>query len=240
MNLIEEKLKKQLKIEQDSISLYDNFINNIADKEIRNKIIKIRNDEVEHEQLVRDTLKLLDGQKPKIIEKKKSKLPFLNGFADKFNSIFVVTGIDKYPNTVTNIINDLGINCIYISFNKLPKYTKALLKDHGINVDKIKFVTCVKSQNKEYTFIDPESLTDLAILLEELVEKVKDKIYIFVDTISSFSIYHSTEIISKFVSSINLKTEEHNIGVVWLAISNESEKGFDIKISQLCDKRIEL
>ncbi|MBS3155027.1 ferritin-like domain-containing protein [Candidatus Woesearchaeota archaeon] len=240
MNLIEEKLKKQLKIEQDSISLYDNFINNIADKEIRNKIIKIRNDEVEHEQLVRDTLKLLDGQKPKIIEKKKSKLPFLNGFADKFNSIFVVTGIDKYPNTVTNIINDLGIDCIYISFNKLPKYTKALLKDHGINVDKIKFVTCVKSQNKEYTFIDPESLTDLAILLEELVEKVKDKIYIFVDTISSFSIYHSTEIISKFVSSINLKTEEHNIGVVWLAISNESEKGFDIKISQLCDKRIEL
>lgn len=239
MNQIDEKLNTQLKIEKDSSKLYDSFIKKIDIPEIKNKIIQIRDDEIEHAKIVSEMISLIKD-KPKVsVSKGEEKSIDMRGFIDDYSSLLVMTNIEQYSHTVINIIKKLNMNCIYLSFNKIPKYTKKLLIDYNVDIGKIKFISCVKVPGGD-TIVDPENLTELSVTLEKSMKGMKDKFFVVVDTISAFSVYHSTNLIQRFVSSMNPKIGRHGAGVVWIAISDESEKELNDKISPLCDKVIHL
>lgn len=239
MNQIDEKLNAQLKIEKDSSRLYDSFIRKIDIPEIKNKIIQIRDDEIKHARLVAEMISLIKD-KPKVsVSKGEEKTIDTGGFIDDYSSLIVMTNVEQYSHTVVNIIKKLDMNCIYLSFNKIPKYTKKLLIDHDVDIGKIKFISCIKVPGRDIT-VDPENLTELSVTLEKLMKRMKDKFFVLVDTISAFSSYHSINLIQRFVSSINPKVGKYGSGIVWVAIDDESEKELNDKISPLCDKVIRL
>lgn len=234
MSSIHEILDIQLKLEENACQLYKSFIKKINNPEIKDKITEIRDDELIHIGLVKEMIELIGKSEPKISPAKEKIIDF-EGFIDSFNSLFVVTNIEKYSSTILSIIKELQINCIYLSYNKIPKYIKNLLINHKISTDKIRFINCVKLPTEGIT-IPPEHLTKLSITLEELVKETKGRFFVLVDTISAFSVYHDTATTLKFLSAVNSKFGMRSGGVVWIAIDGESEKDLISKASPLCDK----
>ena len=237
---LNKKLNEQLRIEKDSITLYNSFIKKIDDTNIKRKIIEVRNDEMEHCRLVKDLIFIARKYKQIKTSKIEKKTIDLTGFINKFNSLLVITSIDKYPSAIINLLMELKINCIYLSFNKLPRYMKNLLVDHNVDIKKIKFINCLNSNEEQDISINPQSLTNLSITLEKLMKEMKNKFFVLIDSISAFHIYYNQDIILRFISLINSELEESNAGIIWLSILNENGKELNSKISPLCDKTIKL
>lgn len=237
---LNKKLNEQLQIEKDSIALYNSFIKRVDTPNIRDKITKIRNDEIKHFNLVKELISIAEKYKPIHLSKIEKKTINLAGFINKFNSLLVITALDKYPSAIINIMAELKMNCIYLSFNKMPSYIKKLLIDHGIDIKKIKFIGCLDADEEQDKNINPQSLTDLSINLEKLMKGMKNGFFVLIDSISAFPAYHNLEIISRFVSLINAKSEKYNSGIIWLSILNEDGKELNSKISPLCNKTIKL
>ena len=239
MSQINEKLNKQLKIEKNAFELYNSFIKKIDDFKLRNEVIKIRNDEKEHINLVKEMISIMRGYKAGIrTTKTKEKAINLGGFIDKFNSLLVMTDIGGYAHAITRVIEELGVDCIYLSFNKTPRYIKKLLAEYKIDLRRIKFVNCVKFSKEGDINANPEALTEISLALEEMMQKMKGKFFILVDTISAFSLYHSANSILRFVGLVNSKLEKYNGGIIWMAVDDENEEGLNEKIGPLCDKII--
>ncbi|MBR9690147.1 hypothetical protein GOV08_00495 [Candidatus Woesearchaeota archaeon] len=132
---------------------------------------------------------------------------------------------------------------IYLSYNKVTRYIKRLLSDNNIDTSRIKFITCVKEAGEQEdgatdVFVHPGALTDISINISTLMEKIPGEKFILVDTISSFSIYHDTENIIKFISNTNSKMSSKS-GIIWVAVTDESA-GLASKIAPLCNKVIEI
>ncbi len=239
MSSINEKLAKQLKTEEYAVKLYTSIAKKTANTKIKGSIARIRDDEKEHARLVMEMISLMKmhkaGIKTGAMETKKGIE--LNGFINEFSSLFITTDIDNYPFTIINVIKELDMGCIYLSFNKMPIYIKKLLADHRLDTGKIKFISCVKSPGS-WAYTDPENLTSLSIKLEESAKGMKGKFFVLIDSISAFSAYHSTNAILRFVSLINSKIGRYGSGVVWIAVNDESENGVNSRIGPLCDKII--
>ena len=239
MNQINEKLIRQLKIEKDAFNLYNSFIKKIDDQKLKKSIIRIRDDEKEHIGIVEEMISLVKMHKAGIetVKEEAKKGIELKGFINEFSSLFITTNIDNYPFTIINIIKGLDMNCIYLSFNKMPGYIKKLLIDHRLDTGKIKFISCVKSSGS-WAYTNPENLTSLSVKLEESARGMKGKFFVLIDSISAFSAYHSANAILRFVGLVNSKMEKYGSGIVWVAIDDEGEKGLNDKIGPLCDKII--
>jgi len=241
MNQINEKLIGQLKIEKDAFNLYNSFIKKIGGSKIKKALIEIRDDEKEHISLAEEMISVINGYGAKIkITKAKERAVNLGGFMDEFSSLFIKTDISSYARIAVGIVEELNMNCIYLSFNKTPRYTKRLMAEHKIGLRRIKFVNCVKFSKEGDINANPEALTEISLALEELMQKMRGKFFILVDTISSFSVYHSTNAILKFIGLVNSKLEKYNCGAIWVAIDSESEKGLNDKIIPLCDRFIKI
>lgn len=236
MQKINEKLEKQLEIEKKAVKLYATFIQKLEDSKIEGELINIRDGKLEHIRLVEEMSSMLKSYAPKIkIAKSKDANIEMDGFIDKFSSLFIMIHIDNYPQTIMNIIKELDKSCIYLSFNKVPKYTKKLLAEHGIEVKKIKFINCIKASGEDIT-VDPEDLTKMSIVLEDMMKKTKEDFFVLVDPISAFPVYHEMNKILRFVSFINSKAACHNSGIIWVSIDDENENALNNKVGQLCDK----
>lgn len=236
MDKILEKLNTQLKLEKDSIELYDSFIQKIDKEEIKNRISAIRNDEIKHVELVEEMIKLIESAKNIIVNEKKEEQISIQGFLEDFSSTAVIVPLEKYPQTIADIISQLQMPCIYLSFNKMANYTKKMLESKKIDISKVKFATCINGSDDSIS--EPGNLTGLSIGLERMM-KFDGKFYLFIDSLSAFTTYHSIEDIQKFVSFTNSKMQGKNAGVIWMIIKDENES-IASKIGQLCDKTIKI
>jgi len=250
MNIKQEtasKLRKQLKIEISSKNLYRIFVKRIKDKKIDKNINSIIKDELKHIGIVKELIGLVEGYKEplkaKSGEAKKDveakDIDFL-GFIKEFSSVFITVPIDKISSSIIRIIKKFNMHCLYISFNKIPRYIKKELAYNGVNIKNIQFITCVKIKKNKDIVIDPEALTEISIVLSQCLEKMPHNCFILVDTISAFQTYHSIDTILRFVSSINTKVAEKGSGVIWVSIKSETDKTLNNKIAPLCDKVIYL
>jgi hypothetical protein len=238
MNELLEKLKAHLKMERDSKETYDSFISRIDNADIKNGISAIRNDEIEHIKIVEEMISIVENYSNSITVRGGIRHGInLKGFITDFNSLMVTSDVENYPDTILDIIKDMELQCVYISFNKIPKYIKNLIKKDGLNLKNIKFISCVKSAGDDI-IVSPENLTGLSIELEKQISKISGKFFVIFDTLSAFTVYHSKDIIMQFVGSINSKVETHNAGVVWIAINEEGEKEIINKAGPLCDRVI--
>ena len=235
-NKLIEKLKDQLNIEILSRGLYANFLKKIKDKKINKTISWIRQQEIEHIKIVNDLLDLVGAYKNKVEQVKKESKK--NKILEEGNALMLLSPLEEYMHKIIGHIKEIisEKKIVYISYNKIPKYTKKVLKEHGINLSDILFINCSGSKSEEIN-IEPSNLTQLSIVITEAVDKLKNP-FIIVDTLSAFSIYNSNNMIEKFVSSLNDKARQGDYQILWVSIDDEDEKTLNSKISQLVDKVI--
>lgn len=236
---LKELLYDQLKIEQDSIILYKSFIDKIEDDSIKLKLDAILKSEVNHVEIVKNMISLIENESNKIMSIQTDNINLdLSGFLNEYGNLHIHTKIDNYSETIKKLIKTLNMPLLYISYNKILKYTKAFLEKENINLEKIKFITCINNDDDE-NYINPESLTDISIEIGSFLEE-NSKCAIIIDSISGFSIYYNNDEILKFVTSINSKFQSGTSGPIWISIGEEADSEFIEKIASTCNKSFDI
>ena len=154
-------------------------------------------------------------------------------------SCLASTKISKYPHSVVKIISELGADCVYVSYNKIPKQTKKLLAEEGLDGGKVGYINCVKVDDEDTT-VDPEALTTLTVTIEDALEGLGGDAFILIDSLPAFTAYHKINTIMKFVGALNAEMEERDTDIIWLTLDDESERELNEKVGPLCDKVTEI
>ncbi len=208
------------------------------------------------EQYKREDIKVYQIKRFRLIEKKRIKekkekyLPkkekqIKKAFIGSNATLLISTDATKYVYKILSIFGKLIRNkkIVYVSYNKLPKYTKRILQRHKINLDDASFINCVSERpvvkSEKEINVHLEDLTQLSIAITDSVKDPKTTVVI-VDTISGFSAHHHTDVINQFVASMNDKARDKNYKILWISIDYPSEKELNTKISQLCDETIKI
>ncbi len=165
---------------------------------------------------------------------------------------FVEVSVNKYFYAVKEIsktlVNDLNIEGVYLTLTRPAKSMIARLgKD--INIDKIIFIDCVT-----YMSEGPPSKMEKIIFLESptMLESILSKIqisigkittndkFVFVDSISAFSIYNNEKILTEFLHLFVNNLSGKNIATILLSIENQTPKNIDTMLRMLADNIIEI
>ncbi len=235
-----KKLEQQYELERLAKVTYDKYLTQIDDASICKVIKGIRDDEVDHMNICKEMISLIEQYTEKVVVKEEKAGPLEKGWKGA-NALILLSGIEKYMYQIVRFIKGLtSKNFLYISYNKLPKFTKQVLQEHNINLSKVLFVNCVGGGgSSEDINLKPESLTTLALTISQFSEKAKN-IVVVVDNISSFTTYHPAKTIAQFVSSVNDKAREKGYVILWVAIDSPNDRDLNQKLASLCDKVIRL
>ena len=153
--------------------------------------------------------------------------------------LFLIYKTEDYMYKLISLLKQLSNErkIIYISYNKIPKYIKKVLKENKFDMKNIVFINGVDIKSDEDINIRPEDLTKLSIIINETAKKLKN-VTVVVDTISAFSTYHNDKTICQFVASMNDRARNEEYSIIWVAIDEPAERPLNLKLSQLCDKTI--
>lgn len=236
-----KKLEEQLRIEILSRDLYVNSLKKIRDKGISDDIKRILGDEIDHIGIVKELISVVrDYKKPiKEVKAKKEAEPKVQ-FKD-LAPLLLLYKTEDYMHSLISVIKDISRErkIAYVSYNKIPKYLKELLRDNKFDMSRIVFINGVGIESGEDMNVRPEDLTKLSIIINETAETVKGVMAV-VDTISAFSTYHSNKIICQFVALMNDRARSGGYGIIWVAIDNKEEKPLNMKLAALCDKTVRM
>ncbi|VVB82921.1 Uncharacterised protein [uncultured archaeon] len=234
-------LKTQLQVEINSRDLYTKFLKEIDNANFNKIISKIESDEEMHIQVVKEMIKIVEDYgaiKEKKI-KKESVEETKAAEITQANSIFFLTDLETYMFKIKRILKEnlkeSSKKAVYVSYNKLPKYTKKIFEEYKINSNQIIFINCVGVSFGDDISINPQDLTKLAITINNTVTDMKNPLVV-IDTVSAFSVYHSLDLISKFVSSMNDSARRKNYTILWIALRSESGAELNSKLASFCDK----
>ena len=220
---------------------YKDFVERIKDREIKNKFIDIINKKVELINILNELISDVEGKKEVQGVESSSKKTSVKRVFEAANAVLLLVGVEGYMNKVMPLISELieEKKMVYVSYNKLPKYTKKILKNRSIDTNEITFISCVGTTSDADMSVNPEDLTGLSITIKELSKNLNNPVFV-VDAISSFSVYHNINVINKFVSSINDSARTENYNVLWISIDDPEEELLNSKLSQLCDETLRM
>lgn len=142
-------------------------------------------------------------------------------------------------------ITKRGKKGIYISFTKSYPEVKVLLAKIRVNTEKVIVVDAIGKPSKNirqdtcYSLASPESLTELSIILSELMKSGKYD-YILFDTLSAFLIYHDVETAERFVHYLMEKIKYFGMKGFFISLNDTKSKELTQVVSHLFDEQVDL
>ena len=67
---------------------------------------------------------------------------------------------------------------------------------------------------------------------------MKSPLVIF-DSVDGVSVYHTADVISRFVARMNDKARTADFSILWIAVDSQEFKGLNDSVARLCDEIIE-
>lgn len=141
-------------------------------------------------------------------------------------------------------ITEKGKKGIYVSFTKSYSEVTSLFTKIKVNIERMVVVDAIGKSGKNvkdncYCLASPESLTELSIILSELMKSGKYD-YIFFDTLSAFLIYHTLETAERFVHYLMEKIKYFDMRGIFISLDDTKSKELTQVVSHLFDKHIDL
>jgi len=255
-----KKLKFQYDFEKLARDVYSKDIKKLTDKKVIKTIQSIIEDEKRHmiavEEMI-DIVKKTDlkvkevkagkgtkGKKLKIkresTEHIKSKIFSVVKELEKRDCILISDTVGNYFKDIIDLLTlEKSHRFLYVSYNKVPKYTKATLKEQGVDPNKIIFVNCSGIPNNEDINLKPEELVKLSIVITETAKRIKN-LFVLFDSLSSMPTYHTPQVITRFVSSVNDHAREKGYKIIWIVINESIPTTLYNQLCPLFDKVISL
>ncbi|MDY6769678.1 MAG: ATPase domain-containing protein, partial [Candidatus Nanohaloarchaea archaeon] len=149
----------------------------------------------------------------------------------------VVVDSDSYVQTnmdiVQHLIEDEDMPGVYITINKPYSTMKEVFAEHGIDTSTVFFVDAISRETggevvdeDNVLFMDsPEDLTGLSIVISNAVESMPDsRFFIFLDSLTTLSIYNETDTISQFAHFLTGKMRNWNVAGVIMSLEEEVDE----------------
>jgi hypothetical protein len=244
MELIEKltiALEKQRQLEESARATYQGFASELDDEVMRKRVLAVADDEAAHVAIVEEIIAIVKGYKGpggELPQKTPPECP--SGFYDSINAVLLVSAVERYViDIITMLKRAQGRKVVYVSYNKLPSYTKKVLAEHGIKTDDITFIDCVEGTSGGEHNISPQNLPMISLAVTQATEKAPNCL-VLVDTLSGFSPYHSINTITRFVAALNDKARTKGHVQLWVIVDDDDEKNTISKVTQLCDLTVRL
>jgi len=135
---------------------------------------------------------------------------------------------------------------VYISLNKPCSSIMSLRESLKISEERLHVLDATggmvpkKKPNRcSFTSSGVRSLTELSIAITKAINSGKYSVVIL-DSVSTLRVYHSPEVIEKFIHFLVTKLRQLALGGVLIAVTDSQTKDMIPVISQFCDVSIEL
>ncbi len=230
-------LQYQLGLEKFAGIQYGEYLGEIRDPQLRATLEKIISDEKRHEKIVSEMISLVLAYDKPVNQADGKKINLCQDIFSLADNAILVSGPEKYVHEAINLI----ISCshdrkiIYVSYNKIPKYTKSILDQRGLDKDGAVFINCTNSEDTREITIRPELLGDIASSIQEYAEKAKNPLVV-VDTLSGMTIYHDDKSIVQFVGMLNDESRGKGYKILWVWVKGSASDELKSQIMSLCDK----
>jgi len=150
--------------------------------------------------------------------------------------------------TALKILTGSDYEGIIISASRPYNNLAQIYKQNGIDVGKLHFIDCISSAyskpdkgNDRVVYVDNvASLTDLSVAINNMIQEVTGKKFIFIDSITTMLIHNKPEVFVKFVHSVLTKMRVHSISGLLISLEVEMDKSIKAEITQLCDKVVKV
>lgn len=169
----------------------------------------------------------------------------------KSKTTLLLTSTDKYKKNVSSLlkmfVKEKKMPGVYVSVNKSCKDLMDDFGSFGVSEDKVFIIdmitettgsSAVKKPNCLYLH-SPQSLTDLAIALDEAVSAIKAKEkFVIIDSISTLFVYNAPSTVVQFAHFITNKMRSWGVHGVMIGVSKELDEKTKSLLSQFCDEVI--
>lgn len=167
--------------------------------------------------------------------------------------ILVISPEEKYEKTNIRILkllcNEEKVSGIYITFDQSCDVLFALLKDAGIDMDKLFFIDMVTTnasgkteRTEKCLFIpSPKEISDLGLAIDESIRMSgENKEFLFVDSVSAMLLYNSMGTARKFEHFLTIRMRLGNLKGILMSLNAGTEKEIVPFLAQFCDKIIKI
>ncbi len=150
--------------------------------------------------------------------------------------------------TAVKWLSDKKYTQIILSTSRPCKNLLNLYKKNNIDTTKL-IILCAVCQEKEKKeqenskvihIQSSSSLTEISLALSKCMGSIKDKKFIFIDSINTMLIHNEPNTLAKFIHSILTKMRTNNVSGLLISLEAETDKEVRAEIAQLCDKIIEV
>ena len=182
-----------------------------------------------------------------MIDKKKLAKEFNN--LEKWAIVLIETTASKILEVhlaAVKWLSDKKYTQIILSTSRPCKNLLSLYKKNNIDISKLMILcTCCQETEKDKQengrvihMSSSSSLTDISISLSICMESMKDKQFVFIDSINTMLIHNEPNTLVKFIHSILTKMRINNVSGLLISLEAETNKEVRAEIAQLCDKII--
>src|SRR3989344_6550657 len=129
---------------------------------------------------------------------------------------------------------------IILSTSRPCKNLLNLYQKNNIDTNKI-IMLCTVCQEKEQKnsnvihIQSSSSLTEISLALSKCMESMKDKKFVFIDSIHTLLIHNKPITLAKFIHFILTKMRTNNVSGLLISLEAETDKEVRAEIAQLCD-----
>ncbi len=157
---------------------------------------------------------------------------------------------DKYEDINLKVldyfVNEKKEKGSYITVNRPYENIVSVLKDKKININNLYFIDCITKKlggkpffARNVVFINsPENLTELSLRLHQTVIKKKDSNFMFMDSLSTLSIYNNPDTMLKFIHYLTGKMRLWKLNGIIISLHEETDRRLLAELSQFVDKMI--
>ena len=231
-------LEEQLDFEILARDTYLRAVLDIKDEYVVRKIKEVIEDEIRHMQVVDGLICLIRDYKGPITQSNPVEQSVF-AIDDSPAVIFFQSSLDKYVYNIIPLLKGCeGRKVVYVSYNKVPKYTKKVFSDSGVKLDNISFINCSTAESQGDLNLSPWDLNKLSEAISGMLRDLKDEVLV-VDTVSALSNYNDEKSITEFFSSISNDARARGYRVFWIDIS-DINPALNSKLSQLSDETVRI
>jgi len=153
-------------------------------------------------------------------------------------SLLVITSVEKLQTSINSLVKSFkNIPGIYVSLNKTQKSIENILKQNGINTNKLFFIDCVTSEKTrdDVLHIVPDQLDLLSSAINAFMKDIKGEKFLIVDALSTLLIYNDENKVAKFVKEITEYASQNDVKVIAFSPETKGEELLN-KIFNFFDK----
>lgn len=140
-----------------------------------------------------------------------------------------------------------GFSCIYVTMNRSYAVMSSIMKESGIDPERIFFIDAVTPIHTSSIFRSgnavfvgsPRNLTNVSIVVGSTIKTGKGKRILFLDSLSSMLLYNGAETGTRFMHFLLSLMRTWKVSSAIMSIEKETDAAVLAQLVRMCDRVVE-